>query len=1145
MRVERLEVFGFKSFMDRLVLPLESGITGVVGPNGCGKSNIIDALRWVLGESRASQLRGGVLEDVIFNGTESLRPLGLAEVSIVIRAEKENLLRELISYYEQAEISVAREIIDVAASEPESAVSEPAAPVDTQDAGTATAETAQEGSPGVLPSQPVNEDRVQTEAVEAQVQGADESVEPEASSEDAPGATQQDFLSDIKASLSKYSWLGSISEVQVTRRLYRSGESEFFINKVPCRLKDIKELFRVLGLASRGYTIIAQGEIGRIITAKPDDRRQVIEEAAHIAGFREHINAVGKRLEDTKGQVLRLEDVIKEVTRQVGHLKRQAARAAARAELKEELAGSEQELFTDSFARLRRRARDVSERADSSAQEEQQAALALQEVVDQEQQARERSTQFDVDIERLRGGADEIKENLHKRNREIAQRESKVRELQTVVQARNSEIARLEERRTVLMQRLEESKESLQRLESRAAELEEGVETLDLSGEEEQRNIAQELSGLRDTQRELDRLVREVRDKLVSAQSRRDALQSQMAAASPMSQLKRALGGEGAIPSEIRGDYKLLVDGIKVADRYSKALQSVLAERATFLVVDEVSKVARSFQELVLKADPSNKRGIGIGLFASVAESSGENHSSGNFDGVSPLLAHVETLPWSRGIVTKLLAEVWLAADLDTAIRFIETQTAAGKPDQDTVVVTESGDLISPWSFYSLRHDGGVIQIKSKVDEATKVIVENETRYEEVSKERDRVVLSISEKERRHAELTRMIHESQKRLRELSNQQAEVRGRLQSESKMYQQLQGDIDRIEPQRAQIEGQLHTLVASVQEMNQEIEQLKQRDNSELESELNQISVSLRELEEKRRGLRDEFSQLLRSIDSKRRAHEQVRETLVRERMSAERIKGEFHSTETSVRERYGEELLKKILETAEQAQLLEQELRAQLEQRVSSIRQRLEREGEVDPTVIEQHEVESKRLEELTTQREDLIKASETLQATLQELSEACTRRFVATFEAIRSNFAVFGPKLFGGGSSELRMIDPSNPLESGVEIVVRPPGKKPKSIDLLSGGEKALCAIALVFSMFMVRPSPICVLDEVDAPLDEANVQRFIAFIKEMSSRTQFLMITHNKASMAAANTLVGVTMPTPGASKILTVSLQEAIKQAA
>jgi chromosome segregation protein len=590
----------------------------------------------------------------------------------------------------------------------------------------------------------------------------------------------------------------------------------------------------------------------------------------------------------------------------------------------------------------------------------------------------------------------------------------------------------------------------------------------------------------------------------------------------------------------------LLVDGIKVADGYTKALQSVLAERATFLVVDEVTSVARSFQELVLKADPSNKRGLGIGLFASIPAEEGNLLPTTEFPGVTHLLSHVETLEWSRPIVSRLLSKVWVAKDLDTAMGFIESEVArTGQADADTVVVTLSGDLISPWSFYSLRHDGGIIQVKSKVDEAIHTITENQARYDQAAQERDSVVLAISEKERRHAELTRSIHEAQKRLREMSNQQAEVRGRVQSESKMYQQLQNDIERIEPQRVEVQGQVETLEGTLFQIREEIEQLRQRDNTELEGELNQIAVHLKDLEENRRGLRDEFTQLLRSIEMKRRAHDAVRDSLVRERMSAERIRGELQSTEASVRERHGADVLSTILESAEKAELLVQELRNQLEHRVSSIRQRLEREGEVDPSVIEQHEVESRRLEELTTQRQDLVKASETLQVTLGELSEACTRRFVATFEAIRSNFAVFGPKLFGGGSAELRLIDPANPLESGVEVVVRPPGKKPKSIDLLSGGEKALCAIAMVFSMFMVRPSPICVLDEVDAPLDEANVQRYIAFIKEMSSRTQFLMITHNKASMAAADSLVGVTMPTPGASKILTVSLQEAVKQVA
>ncbi len=1124
------------------MLPLESGITGVVGPNGCGKSNIIDALRWVLGETRASQLRGGVLEDVIFNGTESHRPLGLAEVSIVIRAEKENLLDELMSYYAAAEADNIIEAVDAPKAEsgevaagvvilPTSSANDDSVAVASSGADELSEELHEEDSQGV------DQENVQEQH---STQVSDESSQATPASE----VVVRDIMSDIRASLSKYSWLRSVSEVQVTRRLYRSGESEFFINKVPARLKDIKELFRVLGLASRGYTIIAQGEIGRIISAKPDDRRQVIEEAAHIAGFKEHINAVSKRLEDTKAQVVRLDDVIKEVTRQVAHLKRQAARAATRAELKEELVHSERQLFADTFARLQVRVREVSERAETFAQEESMAAEALRVVEQEEHEARDRSMQFDLEIEQLRQQSDTIKDGLNRRSREIAQKESRHREIKSLVQARNTEVTRLEERRAMLGQRLQESKESLQKLEARSTELEQGLAGLDLSGEEEQRAVSAELNVLRDTQRQLDRSVREVRDALVSAQSRRDALQSQMTAASPMSQLKRALGSENQIPQQIRGDYKLLVDGIKIGDRYSKALQSVLAERATFLVVDEVSKVARSFQELVLKADPSNKRGLGIGLFASIEPQSMPTVSS-DMEGVSPLLSHIEAMPWCQGIVSRLLSKVWIASDLDLALRFVEQKVTSGVLDDETVVVTESGDLLSKWSFYSLRHDGGVIQIKSKVDEATRAITESQGRYDAVAKERDAVLLSISEKERRLSELTRSIHEAQKRLRELSNQQSEVRGRIQSETKMLNQLEGDLTRIEPQRQEVQNQVATLEETANGVFEEIQKLKQEDHSELEQELQQVVASLRSLEDKRRGLRDEFTQLLKGIDSKRRAHEQIRNTVVRERMSVERIKGEFQSTESSVRERYGADVLATLLEIADKAELLARDLRDQLEQRVSGIRNRLEREGEVDPCVIEQHESESKRLEELEAQRHDLVRASETLQTTLQELSEACTRRFVTTFESIRANFAVFGPKLFGGGTAELRLVDPTNPLESGVEVLVRPPGKKPKSIDLLSGGEKALCAIALVFSMFMVRPSPICVLDEVDAPLDEANVQRFVAFIKEMSACTQFLMITHNKASMAAADTLVGVTMPTPGASKILSVSLQEARRQVA
>lgn len=1173
MRVERLEVFGFKSFMERLVLPLERGITGVVGPNGCGKSNVVDALRWVLGETRASQLRGDVLEDVIFNGTESLRPLGLAEVSVVLRADTESFYHDLLSYYEQVESAAPPELSGAHKAEPERggaaagdaaeggpahrqlevvdggpAAGDSAADMAVPDSGASPASSelrAQVGSP-----EGENTDQLPA-AVHSSERGGDaaspESAAPTVSPEVAAAEEASSFVADIKASLSKYAWLQSVSEVQVTRRLYRSGESEFFINKVSCRLKDVRELFRVVGLAARGYTIIAQGEIGRIISAKPDDRRLVIEEAAHIAGFREHMNAVGKRLSDTQAQLVRMDDVIKEVTRQVANLKRQATRAVTRAQLKAELSAAERVLFTDTLARLRNRLEQCASTIKGLVEQEQVAQQELQAAQGDEQRAREESMRFDTEIEQLRLEADKIKEELSKRGRELSLAEARLREITSLLQARSTEVRRLEERRVLLTQRQRDSREALGRFEAHERELTEALAALDLSGEDELKQLSQDLQVLRDDQRAKDRTIRELRDTLVSAQSRREALQAQLTAASPIAHLKRALGGEQKLPVEVTRDHKLLVDGLTVPERYAKAVQAVLAERASFLVVDDVTKVARAFQEAVLKADPSNKKGLGVGLFAALdAPAAGAAESAeGLIDGVVPLFAQLQTAAWSRGIVERLLASVYVAVDLDVALKFLEQRRANGTLDHDLVVVTESGDLLSGWSFYSLRHDGGVIQMKGKVDQATRIIEENQGGYDQLVAARDAVVARIAAAEKRHAELVRSIQQAQARLRELSTKQAEVRGRLQSERKMLAQIDGDLQRLEPQAQELQRQLEGLESSSGEVRGQIEVLKQRDDSEVRGALERVSGALRELEAQRRTLRDSSSQMLRAVELKRRSHEGCRERLMRERMAGERLQGELSSAQSGIRERLGEEVLAQVVEAVQSVELLAEQQRRELEARVAGVRQRLEREGEVDPGVVEQHEAESKRLDDLTTQRDDLNSAITTLNTTLGELSEACIRRFLSTFGAISKNFAFFGPKLFGGGSAELRLINPEDPLASGVEVLVRPPGKKPKSIDLLSGGEKALCAIALVFSMFMVRPSPLCVLDEVDAPLDEANVQRFIAFIKEMSQRTQFLMITHNKASMAAADTLVGVTMPTPGASKILTVSLQEAVQQVA
>jgi chromosome segregation ATPase len=700
----------------------------------------------------------------------------------------------------------------------------------------------------------------------------------------------------------------------------------------------------------------------------------------------------------------------------------------------------------------------------------------------------------------------------------------------------------------MLEQRLEDSQEALARLERDEAVLAEQSGEVETGSEEDLKQLQASLQQMREDLRQKERGIREVRDKLVSAQSRRDALQAQLTAASPLTHLKKALGGENKIPAEITGQVRLLVDGMKVPTRYAKALQAVLAERASFLVVDEVQKVAASFHEMILKNDPENKKGLGLGLFQRIDEETVPTELVAILQGVEGVVRLpdiIESADWSKGLVARLLGKVVIASNLESSFALFEKMRAAGQLDPDVVVVTESGDLLSPWSFYTLRHEGGVVQMKIKIDEAHVVLAESQGIYDSLSAERDELSAKIADGEKRHNELVRAIQTAQQRLREIANKQGEIRGRLQSERRMYSQIEQDIARIEPQSEELKNQLSILEREIAVVVDQLEAVKAEDNSELEQALEVAMGALRSREEERRKTRESMGELARGAELKRQALEHLRERMTRERMNAERSRGEFSAVQNQIRQKLGDDFLAELEKGLEECTLLPEPERQALDSRVNGIRQRLDREGEVDPAAIEQYEVESKRLEELVTQKDDLINAAETLRVTLGELSEACTRRFALTFEAIRKNFAIFGPKLFGGGSAELSLVDPTKPLETGVEIVVRPPGKKPKSIDLLSGGEKALCATALVFAMFMVRPSPLCVLDEVDAPLDEANVHRFVAFIKEMSAKTQFLMITHNKQSMAAADTLVGVTMPQPGASKVLTVSLHEAEKHVA
>lgn len=1131
MKVARLEVFGFKSFMDRLILPLEGGVTGVVGPNGCGKSNVVDALRWVLGETKASQLRGGTLEDVIFNGTDSLRPLGLAEVTLTLRADGKALLDDIISPQAEAELVAVGELLEEG-ERPRLTVIHGALS-DKQISGESAIDS---DTPELGSGEPQLDDiDVEGNAAEPSDEGSADSqgVQDEyGSPEETVGGKEPRRSASVTA---RFQWLASVSEVQITRRFYRSGESEFFINKVPCRLKDLKDFFRAVGLGARAYTIVAQGEVGRIVTAKPTDRRLILEEAAGVVGFRDKIAEATRRLADTSQNILRLQDVITELERQVGVLKRQAARARARQEIKEELAEAERTLFLDAFVTLQERQDEVNRAHDLGREAEEAVGTRFADLAVAEGACREEIEEIESRIDEVRSRLERVREESLRRERSLTERKAKQEELRKLIQSTTSEIVRIQERCRVLADRRGKSEAHISDLLREDEVIGERVQESDEGGIDDLDSVTLELEEVREELARTDTDLRQVRDEYIAKESALQSVREQIVSASPAQQLSRVFGAE--VAGQSLESLKLLVDEIQIPEQFSRAAQAVIGDQARFLVVDEPFSVGRRFLERV---GAEGEEGIRGAIGALRAGSKAEGQSGSAERGVPfPLLRDVLTVSdEAQGIVEELLRDVFVADSLKEAIGFFES--TVGTEECDCTVVTLSGELVTRNSFFGARGTSGLIELRGRETNLADATVALSQNQEHLSQERSRLLERVAHLELRHAEVLRVSMERQRILRDLGVQQGSIRGLLQAERAILEQISHDSSRAQEQIEELQGyadELRHEAALVEEDVAALEVLiADSDDSDGEDLVVELAAAERERRQRRESLgviSEELVQVRAELDSTRTAN--ARFELEHQKIEVER-QGLCERFITD----HGSEEFQRIASSDPEEERLSSQDRQQLQTRVTQLRNRIVREGEVDPSSIEQFESERERLEGIIRQREDLERAAATLRESLDRLTATSEERFVGTFHAVRRNFARLVPSLFGGGAGDLILSDPSKPLDSGVEIAVRPPGKKLKSIDLMSGGEKALCATALIFSMFLERPSPLCVLDEVDAPLDEANLQRFLKLIREMSANTQFLMITHNKASMSAADTLVGVTMPTPGASKLITVSLQEA-----
>ena len=1121
MRVTRIEIFGFKSFMDRLVLPLEPGITGVVGPNGCGKSNIVDAIRWILGETRASSLRGGVLEDIIFNGTDKLRPLGLAEVSMTVRASGHTLLADLRS-----------PVLDI-----DAALEEALAEVQAVEAGSGEEES--EPDPAV-----VEAERPKLTVIPGGLDDVSsaEDVPTEQPSQEPHGEETDSALQAQSAALAlkQFPWLEHAAEVQITRRLYRSGDSEFFINRIPCRLKDIKDFFRAIGIAARGYTLVAQGEVARIVTAKPQERRYILEEAAGVHGFRDRIAAAQRRLGDTEVNVSRLSDIIKEVERQVGSLKRQAERARNRQALKDRIQEREMAIFRDSLSRFSSRRNEIEAAQRKYASDGDRVENALQAVAGREMAARGSLMEIDLEGDALRTKIDALKEELHNRARQRSDSRSRVNELRAFALGKRTEIQRLEERQATLGQRRQECAREIGRLEAQEGEVSARLGTMEGGSREELQRLGASLQNLRNELRARENELRSVRDQLISRESALESIREQLVSASPLNRLEDT--ARTTLDGIQSRDFRMLVEGLAIPPEHAKAVQAVLAERAAYIITDDPHALGARFSQRVREVDPENRNGLGLGAYrlgdrpAAVPE------------GV-PFPSLLESLEIEGGYgyaAVPIFEKCFLAGTIEAAVSFFEKSLETGRAlPAGITLVTQDGDLITEDSFFSFRHQGGVIQLKGRVVELEKRIEDLRQQQSQRQKLRDEVNDSLIVVEQQHKEALAEAERRHALIKDLSSQQGSLRGKLQAECRIQEQIESDMGRA---ARQIE-ELHARIAEYEQEEKlvaaQLEAAASVDDDGIRRELDGLTASYTEIDRRRKDGRQDLESLSREVQAARQAVDEARAEISRTELAAQRLGIEQDALREKITVEYGTEVLNDLLADRESRAVLEEEIRVQYTEEVHRLRERIMREGEVDPESVDRYEAEKERLLDLRMQRDDLEKAGRTLRKTITRLTDTAEKRFVSVFNAVERNFSRLVPQLFGGGRGTIELSDPSKPLESGIEILMRPPGKKPKSIDLLSGGEKALTAVALIFAMFLERPSPLCVLDEVDAPLDDANLLRFLNMVKEMSLKTQFVMITHNKQSMAVSDHLVGVTMEEPGASRVISVSLQEAYSQVA
>jgi len=1058
MYFKKLEIIGFKSFFNKTVLNFEPGVTAVVGPNGCGKSNIFDSIRWVLGEQSVKALRGSQMEDVIFNGTEKKEPLGMAEVTLTF----DNQTRH--------------------------------------------------------------------------------------------------FSVDHH-------------EVAITRRIFRSGESEYLLNKAVVRLKDILDLLMGTGIGAESYSLIQQGKIDLVLSSKPEDRRLVFDEASGISKYKSQKRETMRRLEETSQNLLRVNDIITEVKRQISSLERQASKARRYKEAFEELKSKEVSLAILQKKSLVTQKEEETKKLNLMQEQENQLLEAIK---DQESKISSRQSELkglEESIMRIKDEIMSLNNQLTRNSEHIQFNRSRMLELEANKKVLESQIEQTKSRITLDEEKLNKVREEYKTIENSISE----KSTLLQNKEGELNNLTLSIKASLERISKTRGSILDVASRISNAKNAIGEISSKQqvnASREKRLELEKAKTHEeratvefslGEISKELEGleaNFADLNQKISAVKNEAELEKTTLAQIKSSIEELERKKLTLESQKQFLEQLRTKYEDIGEsmnatiyldklpaeklgGLVIKIKEYPEVNPSDGSSikltgeakpidldtqritellsqieQGIASLnndlvakVSHTESLNSSiNQLLEELRSQEINLANKRTYKQNIEEQLNKIKNEEE-IIVLELADVQTE-----------VTGLKDKLvvaqEQLTYLDSEQKQLEDSIAQEQNSISLSNIAKE----DVLVIITQAKTELFALQKRISSDAATLKILEDSYQQDKDTFQNLENQIKETGDRYFSLEGEIKSMEESSSLAK------IESE--NKTAALKESQDKYSQISESISDVIKKIEEDRAGLDELKNQIYNLQMQTKDVDFKYQSIKDRILQGYKVDL-DSLVEVTQELNL------DTLEQEIDKLKEKLDSYGSVNLVAIEEYDELKKRYDFLTQQHTDLITAKDSLHEAILKINRTTKKMFLETFERVKEEFRNYFKLLFNGGDCQIYLLDENDPLESGIEIICRPPGKKLQNILLLSGGEKSMAAIALIFAIFKVKPAPFCVLDEIDAALDEANVDRFARLLQEFTNTSQFIVITHNKKTIANADVMYGITMEESGISKIVSVKFAQ------